>query len=139
MLDAFASIDSYFGEAIECFIELLRPGLIDIGVLDLLDLAGGFCEGSIAVGRGAGENMATEAVEAALADRTFKFKKARASVVLMKITSGPEMKTCDLSRLVSPVQAALGSESSLVYSHQVLNDMMGKIKATLVFLCPRSR
>lgn len=139
MLEAFASIDSYFGEAIQCFIELLRPGLIDIGVLDLLDLAGGFCEGSIAVGRGSGEKMAGEAVETALADRTFKVNRSRVSVALMNVTSGPEMKTCDLSRLVSPVQAALGRESSLMYSHQVMNDMIGRIKATLVFLCPRSR
>lgn len=136
---AFSLIDGYIAEAVHCFIELLRPGLVNIDVQELADIAGGLCEGGIAIGRGAGDNRIDDAIEAIVADKTFKFDKSSSEMVFMNVTAGPELANSDLSRLTTSLHKVLGIEGSMKLSIQIQNEMAGKIKVTLVFLRPRSR
>ncbi|HNX77240.1 MAG TPA: cell division protein FtsZ [Candidatus Rifleibacterium sp.] len=139
MIEAFASIDRYFCEAMQCFVNLLQPNLISISGEGLRNIIDGYCEGCIAIGHGAGENMTTEAVNMALADHAFKIDRSRAENVLVNLTTGPEASMAVVANVCEMVAKSAGDQTGLLYSHSVSKSMVGRLKLTLVFLRPRSR
>lgn len=139
VLEAFASLDQRICEAASCFLEMLSPGLISFDQQCLADMVDGFCDGYIAIGSGSGENMAAEAVASALADGTEKLAGEPLKGIIANFTCGPEFSPFQFHKFGLLVAKEFGDCEPWHFTVKIVDEMVGRLKLSLVFLRPRSR
>lgn len=140
LCDAKTSVDSAFKLADDAILSAVKaisevitvPGLINLDFADIKSVLKDTGPAWMSVGRGSGQNRATEAAKAALANALVEVSVVGARGVLFNITGGSSLTLFECNEAAQVIAQAVDPEANIIFGVVFDPKMDGEIKVTLI-------
>ena len=130
---AFAVVDDVLRQGIQGISELItEPGLINVDFADVKTIMSESGAALMAIGRGAGDQRATEAAQMAVASPLLDVSMDGARGVLMNITGGNDLTLSEINDAADLVTKAADPEANIIFGAVIDPSMGNEIKITLI-------
>jgi cell division protein FtsZ len=131
--DAFRVADDVLRQGIQGISELITvPGLIN---LDFADVRSIMAEGGaalMAIGRGQGDEKATEAAEQAIASSLLDVTIDGARGILFNVTGGPDLTLFDVNDAAEIIRKTAHPEANIIFGAVIDEAMKDELRITVI-------
>lgn len=124
--DAFLYADDTLRQGVQGISDIiLKPGLINVDFADVRSVMKGAGVALMGLGRGAGDNRARIAAEAAVSSPIIETDIRGAKRLLVNITAGPQFGLGEAQEAMEYIMQYADAEDAAIFMGQVLDESMG--------------
>jgi cell division protein FtsZ len=133
MMEAFETIDDVLRQAVQGISELITsPGQINTDFADVRKIMSNKGPALMGIGRGHGENRATDAAKAAIASPLLEVSMDGAKSVLISITGGSNLTLQEVHEAATLVTKNADPDATVIWGTAIDESMKDDIKITVV-------
>jgi cell division protein FtsZ len=133
MMEAFETIDDVLRQAVQGISELITsPGQINTDFADVRKIMSNKGPALMGIGRGHGENRATDAAKAAIASPLLEVSMDGAKSVLISITGGSNLTLQEVHEAATLVTKNADPDATVIWGTAIDEGMKDDIKITVV-------
>lgn len=133
MMEAFETIDDVLRQAVQGISELITsPGQINTDFADVRKIMNNKGAALMGIGRGHGENRATDAAKAAIASPLLEVSMDGAKSVLISITGGSNLTLQEVHEAATLVTKNADSDATVIWGTSIDESMKDDIKVTVI-------
>jgi cell division protein FtsZ len=133
MDQAFRVVDDILHQGIQGIAELITvPGLINLDFADVRTIMSGAGSALMAIGRGEGDERATDAARAAVASPLLEVSIAGAKGVLINVTGGPDLTLLEVTQAADVIVQAADPDARVIFGAVIDPRMQGEVKITVI-------
>ncbi len=130
---AFGIVDDVLRQGIQGISELItEPGLINVDFADVKTIMSESGAALMAIGRGSGDQRATEAAQMAIASPLLDVSMQGARGVLLNITGGGDLTLAEVNEAADLVYKAADAEAMIIIGAVIDPSMGNEVKITLI-------
>jgi cell division protein FtsZ len=131
--DAFRTADEVLHQGIQGVSELITvPGLINLDFADVRTIMENGGAALMAVGRGTGDNRATEAAEQAISNPLLDIRIDGATAVLFNVTGGMDMTLHEVNEAAEVVRGTVDAGANIIFGAVLDPSMADEIRITVI-------
>lgn len=133
MIEAFETIDDVLRQAVQGISELITsPGQINTDFADVRKIMNNKGAALMGIGRGHGENRATDAAKAAIASPLLEVSMDGAKSVLISITGGSNLTLQEVHEAATLVTKNADEDATVIWGTSIDESMKDDIKVTVI-------
>ncbi len=133
MMEAFETIDDVLRQAVQGISELITsPGQINTDFADVRKIMNNKGAALMGIGRGHGENRATDAAKAAIASPLLEVSMDGAKSVLISITGGSNLTLQEVHEAATLVTKNADEDATVIWGTSIDESMKDDIKVTVI-------
>ena len=133
LADAFHQADDVLRQGIQGISDVITvPGEINLDFNDVKKVMDGGGHALMALGRGSGENRATDAAEQAIRSPLLETSIDGATRVLYNVTSAGDLGLAELSAAAEVIRGMVHPEAEIIMGTAVDEDLQGDVQITVV-------
>ncbi|MCC6563454.1 cell division protein FtsZ [Candidatus Uhrbacteria bacterium] len=133
MMEAFETIDDVLRQAVQGISELITsPGQINTDFADVRKIMNNKGAALMGIGRGHGENRATDAAKAAIASPLLEVSMDGAKSVLISITGGSNLTLQEVHEAATLVTKNADQDATVIWGTSIDESMKDDIKVTVI-------
>jgi len=133
MMEAFETIDDVLRQAVQGISELITsPGQINTDFADVRKIMSNKGPALMGIGRGHGENRATDAAKAAIASPLLEVSMDGAKSVLISITGGSNLTLQEVHEAATLVTKNADQDATVIWGTAIDEGMKDDVKITVV-------
>jgi cell division protein FtsZ len=130
---AFKLADEVLFHGVQAIAEVITvPGLINLDFADIKSVMKDAGPAWLAIGRGTGQNRATDAAKAALASPLLDVSIEGAKGVLYTITGGQSLSLHEINEAANIITKAVDAEANIIFGVAYDEEMNNEVKITLI-------
>jgi len=130
---AFRTADDVLRQGIQGISELITvPGLINLDFADVKTIMGAGGTALMSIGRGAGENRAVAAAQAAIKSPLLDLTIAGAKGVLFNVTGGEDLTLAEVDAAARIVREVADKEVNLIFGAVISPEMKDEVQITVI-------
>jgi cell division protein FtsZ len=130
---AFAVVDDVLRQGIQGISELItETGMINVDFADVKTIMSEPGNALMAIGRGAGDQRATEAAQQAVASPLLDVSMEGARGVLFNITGGPDLTLAEINDAAEIINKAADPDANIIFGTVADPAMGNEVKITLI-------
>lgn len=133
LLESFRIVDDVLRQGVQGISELITvPGLINVDFADVKAILKDSGSALMGIGRGTGENRATEAAKAAIASPLLEVSIDGARGILFIVTGGTNIGMHEVAEAAKIVTGSSDSNAKVIFGTVIDENMKDEIKITVV-------
>jgi cell division protein FtsZ len=133
MSEAFRIADDVLRQGIQGISDLiLVPGLVNLDFADVKTIMSNAGSALMAIGRGAGDNRAADAAQAAIASPLLDLDMTGAKGVLFNLTGGTDLALWEVNEAAEIINKAADPEANIIFGAVIDPRLEGEILITLI-------
>jgi len=133
MLDAFNVVDDVLRQGVQGISDLITVhGVINVDFADVKAIMSNAGSALMGIGRGTGENRATEAAKMAINSPLLEVSIDGARGVLFNISGGPDLGMFEIDEAAKVITQAVDSDANIIFGSVIDPNISGEIKITVV-------
>lgn len=133
LLDAFGVVDNVLYQGVSGISDLITvPGMINVDFADVKSVMQGAGSALMAIGKGSGENRASEAAKAAIENPLLDLSISGAKGVLFNIVGGNDLGMHEVDEAAKVITESVDPEANIIFGAVVDESLEGEIKITVV-------
>ncbi len=131
--EAFSAADDVLRQGIQGISELITvPGLINLDFADVKSIMSEGGSALMAIGRGAGDNRAMEAAQAAIASPLLDVTIDGARGVLLNVLGGPGMTLFEVNEAAQMIRDMTDSDANIIFGAVIDPEMGDEVQITVI-------
>ncbi len=131
--DAFSMADDVLRQGIQGISELITvPGLINLDFADVKTVMQDGGAALMAIGRGSGDNRATEAAERAIHSALLDVSIEGARSIIFNIKGGEDMSLFEVNEAAEAIRASAHPECNIIFGAVIDPDMKDEMQLTVI-------
>jgi cell division protein FtsZ len=133
MSEAFRIADDVLRQGIQGISDLiLVPGLVNLDFADVKTIMSNAGSALMAIGRGAGDNRAADAAQAAIASPLLDLDMTGAKGVLFNLTGGTDLALWEVNEAAEIINKAADPDANIIFGAVIDPRLEGEILITLI-------
>lgn len=133
LLDAFAIVDDVLRQGVEGIADLITvPGLINVDFADVKAIMQDAGSALMGIGKGTGENRATEAAKNAIDSPLLEMSIDGAKGILFLVTGGPTLSMYEVNEAAKIITASADPNAKIIFGAVVDDQMEDELKITVI-------
>jgi len=133
LLDAFEIADDVLRQGVQGISELITvPGLINVDFADVRAIMSNKGSALMGIGRGHGDNRASDAAKAAIASPLLEVSIDGAKGILFTITGGSNLGMYEVSEAAKVITQSADSQARVIFGAIIDETMKDEVKVTVI-------
>lgn len=133
LLDAFDIVDDVLRQGVQGISELITvPGLINVDFADVKTIMKETGTALMGIGKGSGENRATEAAKAAIHSPLLETSIDGAKGVLFSITGGPDLGMNEVAEAAKIITQNADSNAKVIFGTVIDETLKDEVRITVI-------
>lgn len=131
--DAFGIVDDVLRQGVQGISDLITlHGIINVDFADVRTIMADAGSALMGIGRGSGDNRATEAARAAIDSPLLELSIEGAKGILFNITGGPDMGMYEIDEAAKVITEAADPDANIIFGAIIDEAMAGEVKITVI-------
>jgi cell division protein FtsZ len=133
LLDAFETVDDVLRQGVQGISEVITvPGLINVDFADVRAIMSDTGSALMGIGRGTGENRATEAAKAAISSPLLEVSIEGAKGILFTITGGPSLSMHEVSEAAKIITQSADQNAKVIFGTVIDESLKDELKICVI-------
>lgn len=133
LMDAFETVDDVLRQGVQGISEVITvPGLINVDFADVRAIMSDTGSALMGIGRGTGDNRATDAAKAAISSPLLELSIDGAKGILFTITGGPNLSMHEVSEAAKVITASADQNAKVIFGTVIDETLKDEVKICVI-------